>query len=83
VLKIMEGTSWAFPLSGEEGREELERFIRKAGLWEEASTLNLFRLAKLLDNEDLDQGLREELLGFAEEEDKKNVKLIRKKESGK
>jgi putative RecB family exonuclease len=81
VLKIVEKTSWAFPLSGEEGREELERFIRKAGLWEEASILNLSRLAKLLDNEDLDQGLREELLGFAEEEDKTNVKLIGKAES--
>ena len=54
VLKIMEGTSLAFPPSEQEGREELERFIRKAGLGEEVSIINLSRPGKLLENEDLD-----------------------------
>ena len=53
VLKIMEGTSLAFPPSGQEEREELERFIRKAGLWEETSIINLSRPGELLENEDL------------------------------
>lgn len=80
ALRLSEEKCLQFPLANEEGREELEKFIKKARIWEEVSGLNLPRLTKFLDNEDLDKKLRNGLLKFAEEVDKVSVRLAKKRE---
>lgn len=69
----------SFPKSGEEGREELEKHVKKAGIWEEVSGLNLSRLAKILEDDNLDSRIRKQLLKFAEEVKETNVRLVKKK----
>ncbi|MEK6527322.1 MAG: PD-(D/E)XK nuclease family protein, partial [Nitrospirota bacterium] len=49
MLKVLEKTGLAFPCSGEEGREELEKYVKRAGIWEEVSGLNTTRLAKMIE----------------------------------
>ena len=81
ALKITEATGLSFPKSGEEGREELETYVKKAGIWEEVSGLNLSRLAKILEDDNLDSKIRKQLLKFAEEVEETNVRLVRKKKA--
>ncbi len=80
ALRISEKMAYQFPRSGEEGREELEEFVKKAGIWEDVSGLNLTRLQKCLDNEELDKKIKDGLLKFAEEVEKVNVRLVKKRE---
>lgn len=80
MLRISEDNILQFPRADEEGREELEEFIKKAGIWDDVSGLNLSRLMKLLDNEDLNNKIRSGLLKFAEEKDKVRVRLVKKRE---
>ncbi|MFA4829763.1 MAG: PD-(D/E)XK nuclease family protein [Thermodesulfovibrionales bacterium] len=79
ALKITEEEVLSFPKSGEEGREELETYVKKMGIWEEVSGLNLSRLAKILEDDNLDSRIRKQLLKFAEEVEETNVRLVKKK----
>ncbi|MDP3112987.1 MAG: hypothetical protein Q8M71_12865, partial [Thermodesulfovibrionales bacterium] len=79
ALKITEEEVLSFPKSGEEGREDLEMYVKKAGIWEEVSGLNVTRLAKILEDENLDSRIRKQLLKFAEEVEETNVRLVKKK----
>lgn len=79
MLKISECKGVQFPLAKEDGREDLEAFIKRSGIWDEVSGLNISRLVKLLDNEDLDVKIRNGLLKFAEEKDSARVKLVKKR----
>jgi len=79
ALKITEEEVLQFPKSGEEGREELERYVKKAGIWEDISGLNLVRLAKILEDDNLDSRIRKQVLKFAEEVEETNVRLVKKK----
>jgi len=78
VIKVTENTALAFPLSGEDGREELENYIKKTEIWEKVSSLNLTRLTKLIENEDINKRIRDGLSRFAEEVEEVNVKLLKK-----
>jgi putative RecB family exonuclease len=80
ALKITEEKSFEFPRANEEGREELEIFVKEAGIWEVVSGLNLARLQKVLDDEELDEKIRNGLLKVANEVDKVNIKLVKKRE---
>jgi putative RecB family exonuclease len=80
ALRISEDMAYQFPLSGEEGRKELEQFIKKAGIWEEVSGLNLAKLQKFLDDEELDKKIRNGLLKFAEEIENTSLRLVKKRE---
>lgn len=79
MLKVLEKTGLAFPCAGEEGREELEKYVKKAGIWEEVSGLNVSRLAKILEDDNLDSRIRKQLLKFAEEVEETKVRLVKKK----
>jgi putative RecB family exonuclease len=79
ILKVIEETILSFPKSGEEGREELEGCIKNAGIWEEVSGLNLARLAKLIENEEINKKVRNGLLKFAEEVDGVKVRLAKRR----
>jgi putative RecB family exonuclease len=83
ILNVIEETVLNFPKAGEELREALEKCIKKAGIWEEVSGLNLSRLIRLIENEDIDTKTRNSLMRFAKEVEKINIKLRKKKEEDK
>ena len=80
ALRISKDTVLQFPLANEEDREELEQFIKKAGIWEEVSGLNLARLNKCIQDERLKPKIRKGLLKFADEIDKVSVRLMKKRD---
>ena len=45
------------------------------------SGLNVTRLAKILEDENLDSRIRKQLLKFAEEVEETNVRLVKKKKA--
>jgi len=69
----------AFPLSGDERRAEFEACVRKVGIWDDASILNVNRLEKLLESEALDEKTKKKLLRFAEARNETSVRLVKKK----
>jgi putative RecB family exonuclease len=79
ILKVIEEVVLSFPKSGEEDREELEKFIMKVGIWEEVSGLNLARLNKLIENDDIDTKIKNRLMKFADEVDEVTVRLVKKR----
>jgi putative RecB family exonuclease len=81
MLKVIEETIFNFPKAGEEGREELERCIKKAGIWEDVSGLNLAKLSRLIEDENLYIKVINRLLRFAEEVAEVKVRLMKKKDS--
>ena len=78
ALRISEKMAYQFPRSNEEGREELEQFVKKAGIWEDVSGLNLARLQKCLDDEELDKKIKDGLIKFAEEVNDVKMRLVKK-----
>ena len=78
-LKVEHYKGLQFPRSNDVGREELEAFVRKSGLWEEASSLNLGALDGLIEDEDTDPKVKKGLLKFAAEVERDSVKLVKKK----
>jgi hypothetical protein len=48
--------------------------------WEPLSMLNLRRLGKIIEDEDIDNKIRDGILKFAEEMDGVSVKLLKKRE---
>lgn len=83
MLKVIEETVINFPKAGEELREELEKCIKKGGIWEEVSGLNLAKLDRLIEDEALDQRTRNRLMRFAEEVEEVKVRLVKKRDEGK
>jgi putative RecB family exonuclease len=79
LLKITKETTLSFPRSGEDDREALERCIKKAGIWEEVSGLNLSRLIKLIEHEDIDAKTINRLMRFAEDVEEVKVRLLKKR----
>ncbi len=79
-MRIIEEKGLQFPRSGEEGREEFERYLKKAGIWEDVSGLNLSRLVKIVEEGEIDNKIRKGILKFGAEMDKVNVRLIKKRE---
>ena len=79
ILKIAIDTKLSFPKANDDRRDEFERCIKKAGLWEEVSELSLPRLTKLVETGDFDSKIKKQLMRFAEEIKKDKVRLIKKK----
>ncbi|MDP2807208.1 MAG: PD-(D/E)XK nuclease family protein [bacterium] len=78
-LKVERFKALKFPRANDEGREELEEYVRKAGLWEEASSLNLSVLDGLIKDEEADPKVKKGLLKFTAEVEGDRVKLVKKK----
>jgi putative RecB family exonuclease len=83
ALRITEEKVLQFLRAGEDGREELEEYVRKAGIWEEVSGLNLKRLARIVEDGAVDKKIINGLLKFAEEVNKTNVRLVKTREDEK
>jgi len=69
-----------FPYSNDERREDLEAYLKKAGLWDEVSGLDLGALRSLVEEEGADPRVIKNILEFAEEQEGYKVKLVKKKE---
>jgi putative RecB family exonuclease len=80
MLKVITETILNFPKAGEELREELEKCIKKGGIWEEVSGLNLAKLNRLIEDEALDERTRNRLMRFAEEVEDVKVKIVKKRD---
>ncbi len=80
VLKIKKTEGLRFPGAGEEGREELEEFVKEKGIWDEVSTLNIRGLAKEVEEEQFDKKITTGLLKFGIKENVVEIKLVKKKE---
>ncbi|MFH1015929.1 MAG: hypothetical protein V1771_02910 [Chloroflexota bacterium] len=80
ALRITEQTDLRFPEADEEGRETLEKYLKKSGLWEQVSILELKRLKKAIADGAFDDATIRALLEFAEEEEKVSVRLLKRRE---
>jgi putative RecB family exonuclease len=78
-LSIATAQTLAFPLSGDEKRPQLEECIKKAGIWDRVSSLNLKSVEKIASDETVDVKVRKQLLKFADEIETTSVRLVKKK----
>ena len=79
LLKIVESEAFQFPRTDEEKRNELEEYVKRAGIWDQVSGLNLSRLSKMVEEEALEKKIMGQLLKFGERITKTSVKLAKKK----
>ena len=79
MLKILEESVISFPGSGDEGREDLENIIKKAGLWESVSGLNLSRLNKAIDEQSIEPDVIRKIIELGVTTEKISVRLARNK----
>jgi putative RecB family exonuclease len=79
LLRIVEDEIFQFPHANEEERHELEEYVKKAGIWEQVSGLNLSRLSKMVDEETFEKKIMARLLKFGERITKTSVRLTKKK----
>ncbi len=79
LLKIIESEDLKFPLKKEEKRDELEEYIKKAGIWGQVSDLSLSTLSKMVEAEKFDKKITDHLLKFGERITKTSVKFTKKK----
>jgi len=79
LLKIVESEALQFPLANEEKRDELEEYVKKAGIWDQVSGLNLSALSKMVKEETFEKKIMDRLLKFGERITKTSVKLAKKK----
>lgn len=82
-LKMEHEKTLKFPGASDPEREPLEALVRKAGLWDRASNLNIRALKDLVENEEVSARCRQALLKFAQEEEFDRVKLAKKREGEK
>ena len=66
------------PRAGDEERENLERYLKKSGLWEQVLALDLKKLKKALSHGAFDAKTIRALLEFAEEAEKVSMHLRKK-----
>jgi len=78
-LKIVDDEDLKFPLKKDEERNELEEYIKKAGIWEQVSDLNQSKLLKIVEDETFDKKIKDQLLKFGERIKKIFVRLAQKK----
>ena len=78
-LKIVDDEDLKFPLKKDEERNELEEYIKKAGIWEQVSDLNQSKLLKIVEDETFDKKIKDQLLKFGERIKKTSVRLAKKK----
>lgn len=79
ILKIDVNEELKFPLKKEEGRNELEEYIKKAGIWEQVSDISQSKLSEVVEDDTFDKKIKDQLLKFGERKTKTNVRLTKKK----
>lgn len=77
ALVVERKTKVQFPRAGEEGREELEKAVKKAGIWEEVSSLDVRALEKLWEAREEDRRLEKIQKAFSRVVEELGVRLIK------
>ena len=80
IAKVTESIDVKYPKSGDEKRKELEAYLRKTGLWDKASSLDIFALKRVMKETLLDNRVAEKIKAFSSEETSHKVSLSKKKE---
>ncbi len=75
ALVVERSTKVQFPRAGEEGREELEKAVKKAGIWEEVSSLDIRALERIWEAREEDWRLGKMLKAFAKEVKEERVMI--------
>ena len=78
-MSITEQTDLRFPEPREENRQALEEHLKKSGLWDQVSGLDLKKLKKAIADGSLEDATIRALLEFAEEKKKVSVRLVKKR----
>lgn len=78
-MKIVESEDLKFPLKKEEGRNELEEYIKKTGIWEQVSDISQSKLSEIVEDDTFDKKIKDQLLKFGERIKKTSVRLAKKK----
>jgi putative RecB family exonuclease len=79
ILKIDQTEDLKFPLKKDEERNELEEYIKKAGIWEQVSDLSQSKLSEIVEDDTFDKKIKDQLLKFGERKTKTSVRLTKKK----
>lgn len=77
-IKLVEWLT--FPDKCDEGRGELEAYLKKTGMWDVVSALNVGVLKGMVKGEGADPQVIKKLLEFAEKHEGYRVKLVKKKD---
>jgi len=80
TAKIWSAEKLKFPARNEAGREELEEYLMKTGLWKDVSSLDVFALSKLMDNPPWPEEFSKKIIKFGRKERIEKI-YLRKKES--
>lgn len=72
-VKIYKG--YSFPGKDDPARQELEKIVRDAGLWEQVAVLSPVSLAKLVESGKIDRKVAEAIKGLGEETERPWLKL--------
>ena len=67
AFHIAEHDALQFPGVGQDGRDKLEAFLKKQELWEQAASLNVKSLPRVLEDDSVDASVRKKLAGFGEQ----------------
>ena len=78
-LKIDEKETFQLPHANQQERGELEEYVKKAGIWEQVSSLDLRTLSKMVEEETFEKKIIDRLLKFGEKTLKTSVRLAKKK----
>jgi len=63
--KVWMAEKFKFPGKDDEGRQELEEFLIKAGLWKDAASLDVFQLSRLAEDSRWPEDIRKAVQRFA------------------
>lgn len=77
ALVVERKTRVRFPRAGEEGREELEAAVKRAGIWEEVSSLDVRALERIWEGREEDRRLERGLKGFVREIEIEEMKFLK------
>lgn len=79
VAKVTMDKKPKYPGKTDQGRRELENIIKKAGKWEDVSTLDIFALTKATEN--WSESLSNKIKRFQELVEEKRLYLLKKNEN--
>jgi putative RecB family exonuclease len=77
ALVVERQTKVQFPRAGEEGREELDKAVKTAGIWEEVSRLDIGALERLWEEREEDARLKRALKGFISRVEEEAVRFVK------
>jgi putative RecB family exonuclease len=79
VAKIKKEEKLGFPDTNDRRRVQLEKILKEGGRWDEVSSLDVRKLARIVQEGTWDNKTIQRIEGFIDREEKKSVTLVKKK----